>query len=153
MVRAARALDSLRFLIVHPKNIDEAELPKLYEVCHKLLLGPNGQNAARLESLTLARDDFNKNFERYDGWNGWCAHVANGVDFTTGRSVYTDYIVWPRKPIGRASAQIISSAMMAHKDVGVLVGWPEGTPELLLAKTVEVINPNDMKAGWVIRLD
>ena len=85
--------------------------------------------------------DWQQNFSRCGGWNGWAEDVATGRDIN-GRPRY-DAILCPRESVGKATAGIVEAALRAHKPV--LLGGAIG-----VRRVVAVVqdDPTSWKSGW-----
>jgi hypothetical protein len=85
--------------------------------------------------------DWNENFSRCGGWNGWAEDVAQGRDIN-GRPRY-DVIVCPRRCVGRATMQIVEIALRNGKPV--LLADTGGVQRVI---GVVLEDPTSWKAGW-----
>jgi len=101
---------------------------------------------ARLPSATIVDGvtDWTENFGRCGGWNGWAMDVAQGRDIN-GRARF-DAFVCPYEYVGKATAQIVGSALAAGKPVLLL--RRDGTVAQVMGVTV--VDPESWKAGWML---
>lgn len=128
------------FLIVHSKSLTHEELMKLKEdVLANVTVMAQGQPF----TLTLARDDWQENFERAGGWMEWIERAVVGKDFSSGQAYYTGFISASRT-LGKASAQIIYGALAIAKPVVV---FEDGR---LVICTRVVRTTGDVKNGWTL---
>ena len=114
-----------------------------------------GDDALRVEELRQAVQakapnatvvdgvsDWNENFHRCGGWNGWIEDVAAGRELS-GRPRFDAYIA-PYATVGRATAQIIERALQLGKPV---LHVPRNG-ETLRVTGVECTDFDSWKAGW-----
>lgn len=102
-----------RFFLAHPKDEPKADrlaedLADLLRVEHKLVV----------EVITGAKD-YEQNFHRYGGWDGWTASVATGNEYR-GTSLgprFDAIVVSPDVLIGKATASIVNMALKMRKPV------------------------------------
>jgi len=85
--------------------------------------------------------DWNVNFSRCGGWNGWAEDVAQGRDIN-GRPRY-DAIICPRVCVGKATMQIVEIALRNGKPV--LLADTGGVQRVI---GVVQSDPTSWKAGW-----
>lgn len=85
--------------------------------------------------------DWNENFSRCGGWNGWADDVATGRDLY-GRPRY-DAILCPRESVGKATMQIVQAALRCGKPV--LLGGAHGAQRVI---GVVQSDPTSWKSGW-----
>ena len=85
--------------------------------------------------------DWQENFSRCGGWNGWADDVATGRDLY-GRPRY-DAILCPRESVGKATMQIVEAALRVGKPV--LLGGAQGVQRVI---GVVQSDPTSWKAGW-----
>jgi hypothetical protein len=91
--------------------------------------------------------DWNENFARCGGWNGWAEDVATGRDLN-GRPRY-DAILCPRESVGKATMQIVEAALRVGKPV-LLGDAVRGTKRVV---GVVQSDPTSWKAGWELVTD
>jgi hypothetical protein len=92
-------------------------------------------------TVTDGLADWEANFSRCGGWNGWAQDVAQGRDIN-GRHRY-DGIVCPYLCVGKATAQIIELALQAGKPVIASTG-----SQARRVIGVVQVDPHSWKAGW-----
>lgn len=111
MLPVVQATCEKSFLIVHPKNMEEAQLVQLeQDVAHALQ--PLANQPFR---LTTAKTDWQVNFERAGGWDEWVQGVV-GQSFASGNYRYDGFVVAGRN-LGKASAQIVQLALIRRAPV------------------------------------
>lgn len=104
-----------RFIILHSKSTPDAELEQLKLAVEAAV---TAQAAGQPFTLTLARDEWQRNFERAGGWVEWIEDVVNGRDFSSNEQRYTGFIV-AGHACGKATADIARLALSIRKPVAV----------------------------------
>lgn len=95
----------MRVLICHPKNIDDGALTEIKSAFQRL--------AAANDVVTLGREDFDQ-FFKYDGsWNAWAIGAAQRHE------AFLVIALDAERSVGKATAQIIESALLQNKPVRV----------------------------------
>ena len=91
--------------------------------------------------------DWNENFGRCGGWNGWAEDVATGRTLE-GRPRF-DAIVCPQTAVGRATYQIVQLAL----DVGKPVIHLRRDGATLRVTGIVCDDPDSWKAGWSLVIE
>jgi hypothetical protein len=133
----------MKIFLAHPK--DYPSTAELIEVIRRLL-PPQAQAA----EIVPGEVDFQHNFARFNGWEGWVQSVGLGTEYnrTTGMlgPRYTSIIVAPETRIGRATQGMVRYAIQAQKPVWFCDGVRLLTP----VRFLNVIDPGDMRRGWEV---
>ena len=141
-----------RFFLVHPKGLADEEMEQLEKDTVDLLREPAKTLGVLHYTVKLARDDYNENFARCNGWDGWIESVSKGTEYATGRRRF-DGIVCSGRTLGRASAQIVHHALLAAKPVCAIDDWHrDGTGNARLSPIFQVVHKDkgNWQTGWVL---
>lgn len=133
----------LRIFVAHPKGETDEVLDltrsEIEEVARRQLPG-------REIEIVLGRDDFQRSFARFGGWDGWIASIAGGSEYREGllRPRF-DVLVTTTTTLGRATAQMLRIAAGKGKPVLYFTG-ADFTP----VQNVVQRDGQDYRAGWEI---
>ena len=98
--------------------------------------------------ITTAEDEFNANYARLGGWEGWQREVATGVRFSDRSPLYHTYVV-TELDFGRATAEILRQALEAGK---LVLFFDAGRNALEKIERVIAVDSNNWKSGWSAEL-
>lgn len=93
--------------------------------------------------VTSGRDDFKRRFAMAGGWSAWPDSVSSPL--AGGESRYT-IIVVPDGPVGKATAQIVETALQR----GVACLWWDGDVDEPMLQQLKLVQEDreDWKNGW-----
>lgn len=94
----------------------------------------------------LGTEERDNSFAEQGSWDAWCTHVATGVHYEQRTPLFNAIAVMG-ETMGKATASIMSQALGARR-LGILV--QDG--QLTQVTDVEVVDPEDWKAGWQVVL-
>ena len=98
--------------------------------------------------ITPAEDDFNANYARLGGWEGWQREVATGVRFSDRTPLYHTYVV-SELDFGRATSEILRQALEAGK---LVLFFDADRNVLEKIERVLAVDSNNWKSGWSAEL-
>jgi len=94
----------------------------------------------------LSRDEWQRSFALSGSWDAWVRDVGAGCDWQ-GCPTFDGYVVMTEQ-IGRATAQIVSYALAAGRDV---LYWPRGAHAPVPVRAIEAVPGEDSwLCGWRI---
>lgn len=100
------------------------------------------------------RDDFKENFASAGGWRGWPVDVVTRCDYMTREPIYAAIVV-PAQCVGKATAQIIETALDKNRPVLYLHnGYDDAhdmTLDLMHVVALDCEDSQNAKSGWCIR--
>ena len=94
----------------------------------------------------LGTEERDRSFAEQGSWDAWCTHVATGVHYEQRTPLFNAIAVMG-ETMGKATASIMSQALGARR-LGLLVQ----AGKLTQVTDVEVVDPEDWKAGWRVVL-
>lgn len=134
-----------RVFLAHPKGRDPTpeEQAKLRALFAKFG-APNAMDPTRLVFVS-GSTDYQQNFARCGGWEGWGRSVATGTFYVghTQQPRYDLFVVLPDQSIGKATADIIRAALAVKKPVFYF----DGDRVLAQVSTVAMTS-GEFKGGW-----
>ena len=98
--------------------------------------------------ITSAEDDFNANYARLGGWEGWQREVATGIRFSDREPGYHTYVI-SDLDFGRATAEILRQALEAKK---LVLFFDADRGSLERVERILTVDSNNWKAGWSAEL-
>jgi hypothetical protein len=122
----------MRILIAHAKGEDAAEIDALVKEV---------QEASPGAEVIKASDEWQRSFSSLGSWGAWTSFVGGGRD-VNGAPTYDTYVC-PREYVGRATAQIIETALASGRNV--ILGRKG---EFNLVSSIIVEDPDSWVAGW-----
>jgi hypothetical protein len=133
----------LRIFVAHPKGTPDEALDltrrEIEEVARRQL--PQHEI-----EIVLGRDDFQRSFARFGGWDGWIASVAAGTEYREGMiRPRFDVIVTTTATLGRASAQMLRIAGGKAKPVLFFSG-----DDFIPVQNIVQRDGQDYRSGWEI---
>jgi hypothetical protein len=128
----------MRLFLATAKGDDDLRIEEAKHAVAALL--PNA-------TVTDGMTDWQQNFHRCGGWNGWIEDVAAGRELG-GRPRY-DGIIAPYTTVGRATAQIVQRALSIGKPVVHM--RRDGTAARVVA--IGCDDPDSWKAGWTLVIE
>jgi len=134
-----------RIFLATPKDCDPEVVDRLYA-----LTAEKFKTALQHDDVEVvkAEDDFKENFARCGGWDSWCNDVGRGVDYLFRTPRY-NAIVCSSQQVGKATASIVKAGLDAGRMIAVVL--PDMSYQRAVA--IDTLDPNDYKAGWLLRID
>lgn len=105
---------ALRAFLAHPRDIEDDVIELLKQEATRLLVAQVAAHQGNLAPEVIAgRDDFNDRAMACGGWEPWAASVVSGSGYVDGalRTLYDLIVVSPRVVIGKATAQMLTTAL------------------------------------------
>ena len=125
-----------------PRHEIEAVIASIREAVRRV------SNHAVDPVITAAEDDFDANYARLGGWEGWQREVATGVRFSDREAHYHTYVI-SDMDFGRATSEILRQALEGEK----LVMFFDADQSLLQrVGRVLAVDRNNWKSGWSAEL-
>ena len=136
-----------RMFVAHPRGVDD-ELPALVEQLRTTL---QVMGVSSSIELVTGRDDYESNFARYGGWEGWAQSVATGGEYFGGMLVprFNSICVAPSRSIGRGTKAIVEQALSIRKDVFFFD--PKNTTYPITRVSRVMWNGGDWQNGWLLQ--
>lgn len=130
-----------KVFLAHPKDCADRET-------HRLKLNEYLNGKMPDVQVVLGSEDFEANFARYGGWEGWAASVATGMEYEGSLLVprFTAIVVCPDLTLGKATADIVRLATSAGKPTYYF----DGVGDLRGVKGVSRTSEFNFKSGWVL---
>jgi trans-2-enoyl-CoA reductase len=133
-------MSAYRVFLAHPKGLSGEEVARMEGAVRAYMKAK--QPTLDIE-VTTGFADWERHFKRLGSWDAWILDVAKGVDYTTREPRYTHFVV-PEGAMGKATADILSTAMAVGKEVLIWNG-----ASLRLASSVRKVG-EDFRTGWRI---
>jgi hypothetical protein len=101
-------------------------------------------------TVCQAKTVFEDKFKEVGGWGGYVSFVGAGINYHTRQPVFPT-ICCVQRQVGRATGQIVETALAAGKEVFTLL-IEEDKVHLYSVLGFQLVNTENWQSGWALEL-